>query len=153
MRAADTLTIEPAAAQDLADVQALLRESQLPHVDLTEAHMADFLLARDAFRAIKGCIGLERYDTAGLLRSLAVDASMRGTGMGQILLNRLLDYAASTGLLQVYLLTTTAEAFFSSRGFTPCSRNDAPNEMQRCTEFASLCPASATCLVLDLPSI
>jgi amino-acid N-acetyltransferase len=83
MRAADILTIGPAAAQHLASVQALLRESQLPYVDLTEAHMADFLLTRNAFGAIKGCVGLESYGTAGLLRSLAVDASIRGTRMGR----------------------------------------------------------------------
>ncbi|MGQ3085341.1 MAG: arsenic resistance N-acetyltransferase ArsN2 [Hydrogenophaga sp.] len=146
------MTIGPAAAQDLASVQALLRESQLPYVDLTEAHMADFQLAPDAGGALKGCIGLERYGAAGLLRSLAVDPSMRGTGVGQVLLNRMLAHAAATSLLQVYLLTTTAEAFFASRGFTPCSRTDAPADMQRSAEFASLCPASASCLFLDLTS-
>lgn len=146
------MNINPASAADLASVQTLLRESQLPYVDLTEAHMADFLLARDAGGALKGCIGLERYGVAGLLRSLAVDSSMRGAAMGQLLLSRLLAHTAAIGLLRVYLLTTTAEAFFTSRGFTPCSRTDAPADIQRSAEFASLCPASATCLFLDLTS-
>ena len=114
--------------------------------------MVDFLLARDAGGAIKGCVGLERYGTAGLLRSQAVAPSMRGTGVGQLLLNRLLSHAAATGLAHVYLLTTTAEAFFTARGFIPCSRADAPADIQSSTEFASLCPASATCLFLDLTS-
>ncbi|MGQ3003485.1 MAG: GNAT family N-acetyltransferase [Hydrogenophaga sp.] len=86
------MNINSATAADLASVKALLRESQLPYVDLTEAHMADFILARDADGALKGCIGLERYGTAGLLRSLAVDPSMRGAGVGQLLLTRLLAH-------------------------------------------------------------
>lgn len=142
----------PAFAADLTSVQALLRESQLPYADLTEAHMSDFLLARDAGAVIRGCIGLERYGAAGLLRSLAVDGSMRSAGIGQHLLQQLLAHATTSGLRRLYLLTTTAEAFFSSRGFTPCSRTDAPTDMQRSTDFASLCPASATCLFLDLTS-
>lgn len=146
------MNIHPASAEYLASVQALLRKGHLPYVDLTDAHMADFLLARDAGGTLKGCVGLERFGTAGLLRSLAVEASTRGTGVGQLLLNRLLAHASATGLLQVYLLTTTAETFFTSRGFTPCSRANAPADMQRSAEFASLCPASATCLFLDLSS-
>lgn len=146
------MNINSATAADLASVKALLRESQLPYVDLTEAHMADFILARDADGALKGCIGLERYGTAGLLRSLAVDPSMRGAGVGQLLLTRLLAHTDAIGLLRVYLLTTTAEAFFTSRGFTPCSRTNVPADIQRSAEFASLCPESATCLFLDLTS-
>lgn len=146
------MNIYPASAADLAGVQALLRDSQLPYTDLTQAHMADFLLARDAAGVLKGCVGLERYGAAGLLRSLSVDASMRSTGLGRLLLNRLLNHAAAPGPLRVYLLTTTAEAYFIARGFTSCPRTDAPADMQRSTEFASLCPASAICLFLDVPS-
>jgi len=44
----------------------------------------------------------------------------------------------------MYLLTTTAEAFFELLGFRRIERHAAPPEIQRSAEFSSLCPSSAT---------
>ncbi len=151
MPAASRPSIEAAEVQDLAAVQALLRGSQLPYVDLTEAHMADFLVARDADGSVKGSIGLERYASAGLLRSLVVDSSIRRAGVGQALLQSLQVHAAATGIERLYLLTTTATSFFKARGFCSLPRADAPADLKLSAEFTSLCPASADCMFINLP--
>jgi amino-acid N-acetyltransferase len=43
----------------------------------------------------------------------------------------------------MYLLTTTAEQFFTRRGYTKFERGDAPPGIQSSREFADLCPASS----------
>lgn len=151
MPAVDPSSIGPATGADLAAVQALLGASQLPYVDLTATHMADFLVARDATGVVRGSIGLERYGSAGLLRSLAVDSSRRGAGVGQALLQRLQEGAAASGIQRLFLLTTTAAQFFHRHGYALCTRADVPADMLLSTEFASLCPASANCMFIGLP--
>jgi amino-acid N-acetyltransferase len=44
-----------------------------------------------------------------------------------------------------YLLTTTAADDSRRFGFQDARRDEAPADLQRSTEFASVCPASATC--------
>jgi amino-acid N-acetyltransferase len=43
----------------------------------------------------------------------------------------------------VFLLTTTAEAFFPKFGFEQIQRIDVPISLQASVEFQSACPASA----------
>ena len=54
--------------------------------------------------------------------------------------------ARQRGITALYLLTTTAEAFFPQRGDVRISREAAPPVLYRTAEFAALCPASAVCL-------
>ncbi|WP_228434553.1 hypothetical protein [Natrarchaeobaculum aegyptiacum] len=46
----------------------------------------------------------------------------------------------------LYLLTTTAVDFFAARGYDEIDRADAPDAIRNTTEFADLCPSSATCM-------
>jgi amino-acid N-acetyltransferase len=56
------------------------------------------------------------------------------------------DSARTTGLSRLYLLTTTASQFFARVGYEVISRVEAPNSLQRNSQFAELCPASAVCM-------
>jgi amino-acid N-acetyltransferase len=60
------------------------------------------------------------------------------------------QYAASMGVRSIYLLTTTAEAFFKRLGYEHIERSQAPPSIQRTREFASLCPASSAFMVKSL---
>jgi amino-acid N-acetyltransferase len=53
------------------------------------------------------------------------------------------------GLRAVYLLTTTAADYFRRFGFEDARRDEAPAVLQRSSEFASVCPASAACLAMS----
>ena len=91
-------------------------------------------------------IGLEQFQSAGLLRSLAVSPNYRGRGLAQELVRHVESFAASHGVESLFLLTTTAEAFFRKRGYCPASRLEAPQAIQATSQFSGLCPSSSAFL-------
>ncbi|MET3375465.1 amino-acid N-acetyltransferase [Variovorax boronicumulans] len=142
---------EQASAADFAQVSALLLTCELPASDLSPGQMNDFLMLRSD-DGLVGCVGLERAGNAGLLRSLAVAPESRSMGFGDVLLRAIEARAATVGIQRLFLLTTTAPDFFAARGYLPCPRSDAPDTIRSTTEFASICPASATCMTRPLGS-
>ena len=133
---------------DERQIRTLLSNSSLPFQDIQE-HISHFITARNEEELI-GCIGLEVHGKYGLLRSLAVVENYRGNGIGNILFNRLVEHAGRLGLQEVYLLTTTAAGFFSTRGFHEVDRMEAPNEIKTTQEFSSLCPSTSTLMKCSL---
>jgi amino-acid N-acetyltransferase len=130
-----------AIPQDWPKLATLLATADLPLAG-AEAHLSDFFLAfRDD--ALIGSAGLERYGDTALLRSLAVAVPERGHGLGQAFVQQMLAYAASLGVRQVVLLTTTAAEFFLRFGFQPISRAEFPRAAQTSVEFQEACPATA----------
>ena len=97
-----------------------------------------------------GVAGLEHYDDAALLRSVAVAPSARGTGVGGRLTQRALEKAALSGARVVYLLTTTAEDYFPRYGFQRTDRASVPTDVRESVEFTTACPSTATVMVLEL---
>lgn len=142
-------TIRPAQPGDLPAIQQLLGASGLPYSDLGPDQLAEFLVL-DTGGEVIGCVGLERYGSDALLRSLAVEDSRRGTGQGRHLANAIEVQAANSGVTRLYLLTTSAAVFFEGRGFQQIERAEAPLAMQASTQFAQLCPASAVCMAKAL---
>jgi amino-acid N-acetyltransferase len=140
------MKITPAQPADLAAIRALLSDNALPSTDLSADALRYFLVVRDAERVI-GTIGLERHGTSVLLRSLVVEPEYRDRGLGQQLANAAESLAAELNASSIFLLTTTAERFFGSRGFRSIARHEVPDEIRSTTEFASLCPASAIVMV------
>jgi amino-acid N-acetyltransferase len=131
--------------QDTEAVARLLAACALPTDDLTPAHLRHFWGYRDG-DALVGVVGLEMYDRAALLRSLAVAPSHRGRGLGQDLVRRVEAYAEGQGVEEVYLLTTTAASFFGSRGYEVVPRDAAPASIRQTTEFTEMCPSQAVCM-------
>ncbi|MCL5039708.1 MAG: arsenic resistance N-acetyltransferase ArsN2 [Firmicutes bacterium] len=133
---------------DWPQIATLLSESGLPQAGAQE-HLAGFLLAFRQGRLV-GTAGLERYDNAALLRSVAVAEGERGKGLGQELVRRLLDQARVEGKEMVVLLTTTAASFFPRFGFRTVTREDIPPSVRASQEFQGACPASAAVMMLNL---
>ena len=125
---------------------ALLRSAGLSVSDLTAAHLNNFYYSGSAAEP-DGIIGLELYGTQALLRSLVVAVSMRSTGLGSALLDHAESHARGAGVQSIYLLTTTAESFFSRRGYVLTRRDDAPASIRVTREFADICPASSAFMV------
>jgi amino-acid N-acetyltransferase len=65
------------------------------------------------------------------------------TGLASELVERAETHAAKYGVRTLYLLTTTAEAFFARRGYHRIDRGVAPAAIRSTREFAALCPASS----------
>jgi amino-acid N-acetyltransferase len=140
--------IERALPADAGEIEDLLRSSGLP-VEGARAHLDHFYVARDTGK-IAGMIGLEPYGGDGLLRSLAVRESHRSKGIGSMLYNHLVSQARSEGIRRLVLLTTTAEAYFSARGFKAVPSDTVRGAIRESAEFKGACPASATCMELVL---
>lgn len=137
-----------AESKDLEKIKDLLGKSNLPVADIENADKINFVVAISDSNELIGCIGIERYDTDGLLRSLAVDPDYRGTGIGHELLSRLLSISRQLGVNDLHLLTTTAERFFDRAGFSLLPRDEAPASMKATVEFSSLCPSSSAYMVM-----
>lgn len=143
----NTTTIRPAHIADWPAIANLLTRYALP-LDGIQAQIDAFVVMVDAAGALRGVAGLERYGSAGLLRSVAVTEP--GSGVGAALVRHLLDQAHATGITQVVLLTTTAADYFSRFGFRCIDRQDAPAAVSASVEFQTACPASATVMLLEL---
>lgn len=127
------------------DVVRLLESAALPTSDLTDDHMQDFFYAGPEAAPI-GIVGVQLYGADALLRSLVVIEAHRTHGLGRSLVERAERHARERGASTIYLLTTTAESFFRSRGYAVASRDNAPAAIRSTPEFAGLCPASSAFL-------
>ena len=127
----------------LSAVARLLEASALPSVDLTEGHLEHFFAASGAGGVLVGLVGVEIYGREGLLRSLVVAAEQRGQGVGSLLVTHAENYAAARDVRRLYLLTTTAQEFFASRGYVSLDRQAAPPVIRATREFSDICPASS----------
>lgn len=144
-----TLALRPADLADLAACRGLVDACGLPLGGLEHGFPGGYVVA-SADEILAGCAGVELYDGAGLLRSVAVTPAVRGRGLGERLTRDRIAYARKMRLESLWLLTTTAPAYFSRLGFAPFDRAAAPMSLQRSAEFAEVCPASASCMRLQL---
>lgn len=139
------VAVGPATTQEWANVAVLLRRAGLPSEGL-EAHRATLLVARRGSQLV-GCAALELYGTSALLRSVAVEESQRGAGLGIRLTQAALALGRRLGVERFYLLTDTAREFFPRFGFREIARDEVDPAVLVSEEFRSLCPASATVMV------
>jgi amino-acid N-acetyltransferase len=134
-------TIERAQREDLAHVLVLLQRHGLP-VDGASTIGESLVVARLDGRIV-GAAGLEFYADGALLRSVVVDASVQGQGLGQRLTEAALALASARDQQAVFLLTTTADRFFPRFGFERIAREEVPQSVRQSIEFQSACPTSA----------
>jgi amino-acid N-acetyltransferase len=133
-------------SHDELALNTLLQAADLSAEDITPEMLEHFLVAH-LDKALVGCAGLEVQGEAGLLRSVAVDEAHRGSGLGKQLVEAMEEYARKQGLQELYLLTTTAEAFFAGLGYRSIPREQAPAGIAGTAQFAELCPSSSTFMV------
>jgi len=132
-----------------AEVRPLLEEADLPTADITPEKLQSFY-ALEQDGQICGVVGLELYDTVGLLRSLVVSPKRRTKGIGSALVAHAEHLATTRGVTALYLLTDTAEAFFRRRGYEHAARERAPEPIRQTSEFADLCPTTSAFMVKRL---
>jgi SAM-dependent methyltransferase len=111
------VVLRPAVPADRAAVDALLVGAGLP---------SDGLRPEDVVVALHdgtvvGAIGLERFGSSTMLRSLVVAPDARRNGIGRRLVIAALEIARWTGAAEIHLYTESAQSFFSGFGFEPVS--------------------------------
>jgi len=145
----DETTVTLRRADDALEyVETLLAGANLPTGDLRSTPGRFYVALEDGNRV--GVGGLELYGSDGLLRSVVVEPSTRGNGLGTAICGALEDRARDEGVETLYLLTTTAAEFFADRGYREIDRDDPPAAIRETTEFAELCPSTATCMRTSL---
>jgi amino-acid N-acetyltransferase len=136
-----------ASAEDEEKIKQILAAGDLPYQDISSSLLQHFLIVKDDNASIlAGVVGLEQKDDVGLLRSLTVVKSYRRQGLAIQLVKKIEEYARSKKVATLYLLTLTAEDFFTKRGYQKADRKSAPPVLQETTEFKSLCPETAVCM-------
>jgi N-acetylglutamate synthase-like GNAT family acetyltransferase len=137
-------SIREAADRDLPQIVRLLERNALPTADLAISRPA-FVVACDG-PAVIGAGGLEVFGAIGLLRSVVVDDSSRGAGLGRALVESVERTAERRGVTELVLLTETAHDFFANLGYADIARDAAPRAVRESAEFKALCPQSARCM-------
>ena len=144
----DDLQIEKATTSDLNEILELLRCSSLP-ADGVEEHLSDFFVGRDSAGRLVACAAVERYGALGLLRSVAVSTELQKSGLGSLLVRKVLDEAQRTGIDEVVLLTTTALDFFARRfAFRETARE--PYRAQLASSVEWQLPRCSSAVVMSL---
>jgi N-acetylglutamate synthase-like GNAT family acetyltransferase len=141
-------TLRPARSSDLAAIEQLLTDAGLPLAGVAEA-LENFTVAESETELV-GVAGLEVCCDNALLRSVAVIPEWRSRGLGRTLVTHVIADAAARGLHGLYLLTTSAERYFSSFGFRQITRDEVPADVRETEEFRTACPASAAVMARTL---
>ncbi len=152
----DTPSVDlvPATGSAVEWIHTLLSSADLPTADLEgvptpgDEGRALYVVRADGDRV--GCIGIERYGDAGLLRSAAIQARHRGNGYGRAAVRALEAAARDVGVEVLYLLTTTAAPFFADLGYAEIDREAVPEQVRSSTEFTDICPETAVPMCREL---
>jgi amino-acid N-acetyltransferase len=148
MDSTNMIKIRPATDGDLDAVERLLSTSDLPLEGVAE-NFQNFLVA-EAGGEVAGAIGLERFGSVALLRSAAIAPDHRGAGIGHRLVEELLSRAEQGKIVEIYLLTTSAEDYFPRFGFSRTTRSSVPEALKASAEFQGACPDTATVMIRTL---
>lgn len=133
------------ALPSVEEVLPVLAGCDLPVADISAASPPQFFGVRFAGSPV-AVIGLEQFQSVGLLRSLAVVPGHRGQGLAKALVSHAESHAAAQGVESLFLLTTTAAPFFIRLGYRPASREAAPPAVRATAQFSGLCPSSSAFL-------
>jgi amino-acid N-acetyltransferase len=139
-----SLSLRRADGEAMAYVETLLERNGLPSSAL-RATPGRFYVGYHGDSRV-GIGGIERYGTDGLLRSVVIARAARGNGFGRALCEALERRAHADGVETLYLLTTTAADFFEALDYEAIERAAAPETIRQTTEFADICPSTATCM-------
>jgi amino-acid N-acetyltransferase len=134
------MNIVPASQNSFTAAIRLLQTCGLPTEDITPGTQ---LFVAEEDNEVIATVAVEYDYSNALLRSLCVDKHYRKKGIGEDLVSFIEDYVARQGVQNIYILTTTAENFFTKRGYQKDKRTEVPFFIQNTSEFSSLCSSSA----------
>jgi amino-acid N-acetyltransferase len=121
-------TVRQARTRDVSAIRALIDQNvgsgrllEKEAVNLYE-DIQEFCVAESSDDgAVAGCGALHvMWEDLAEIRTVAVDASLRGHGIGHLIVDELLGRARQLGVARVFVLTF-AVSFFASHGFTEIS--------------------------------
>jgi len=139
------MTYRLATTTDRPALIELLTQADLLTDDLPN-DLGTFTLAFDA-DTLAGVAGVEVYGSIGLLRSVAVSPAYQSRQIGRQLIDAVYELAWDSGVVDLYLITTTAEGYFERLGFGGVERSNVPDAVAKTRQFSDLCPASSVVMI------
>jgi amino-acid N-acetyltransferase len=131
----ESIKVRPAKTSDIgaiADLCGPLIQSRVllgkERVELYES-VQEFLVAEDSSGTVIGCGALHvMWEDLGEVRTVAIEESHQGQGVGKLILTSLLERAKDLGLKRIFCLTFEVE-FFGKLGFEPISESPVEPEV------------------------
>jgi arsenite methyltransferase len=145
---AEKADVHEATADEARHARALLERVGLPVDGWDDPRTRRWVLVHDA--RVQGAIGVEEHGGEALVRSLAVEPTLRGRGFGGALLAVATRDAARRGSAWLYGLTLTIPDWLTRLGFVEIERDRLPADLFASAELRGACPASARVFALDL---
>jgi len=126
--------IRPAAIGDVPTIHYLVETyaaqgNLLPRtMNELYRHLRDFFVL-EIDGKVAGCGALEIFtENLGEVRSLVIDDTFKGQGLGRLMVRRLIDEARTLGLTRLMALTY-APAFFHKLGFHTVPKDTLPEKV------------------------
>jgi protein-tyrosine-phosphatase/N-acetylglutamate synthase-like GNAT family acetyltransferase len=143
-------SIMPATSDDAAELEALLRTTNLPLDGLADAFPHGFAVARVDGELV-GAAGIEVWNEHALLRSVAVAPSRRKQHIGEALVADRIAWATAQlpSLATVSLLTTGAENYFARLGFRRIERGELPASLAGSTQLQLSACSTAVAMTIS----
>jgi len=142
--------VRPATREDMVDVRTLASDLgwSLEHFG-DDTHRNFYVLHNE--NGFVGCVALEVYDEAAILRSLAIQKDSRGIGYGWLLADTAVQVARHRGVKRIYLLTQRAGDFFAAKlGFRVVDASTVSHAVANAPSFQSQQGTGAVAMRLDL---
>src|SRR5215212_6235039 len=126
------MNIVPLTQNNFSAAINLLKKNNLPTEDISDVTK---LFVLEDEQSVVGTIALEYSGAEGLLRILSVDEVKRNRHYGNELVDFIESYARQEGVKNLYLLTTTADTYFSKKDYKTVDRNSLPSYIIQTSEF------------------
>lgn len=131
-----TADLRGARTDDLAAIDALIMAEHLPAFRTGEFLDTFWVIEREG--RLVGCVGLEVYGQAALLRSVITSPELRGQGYGDVLVRKAFEEAQERGVKRLYLFTMDKAPFFARHGFERCTMDDFEPVARECSQYSIL---------------
>ena len=119
----NTFTVRQAKTSDVQAIRDLVRPLAEQRILLDKEAVTyyesiqEFVVAQDEHGNVVGCGGLHViWEDIAEVRTLATSSTVRGMGVGHLILNALMERAKNVGVSRVFCLTFEVE-FFKRQGF------------------------------------
>ncbi|HVL32113.1 MAG TPA: HAD-IIA family hydrolase [Actinomycetota bacterium] len=142
-------TLRPAAGPDLPLIASMLHQGGLI-AGAARERIGRTVVAESDRKPI-ATASWEPFGDKALLRSVAVSDEHRRSGTGTLVVASMLRKILESGIRDVYLVTETAERFFTACGFRTIDRGELPEEIERHPQVARECSITAPTMHLVLP--
>ena len=129
----ENVTFRPALPPDVPRMVELMAAAHLPPLFVEE--YLDGFIAAERGGEVFACGGFEVYGDCAVIRSVVVDETGRGLGLGGRLAEMLMARARDGGASDLYLFTADALPFWQHYGFVGIALEDWKSAPRACWQY------------------